>query len=260
MRFVCGVDLGQARDFTAIAIAERMAAERVWAIRYLERYPLGTSYPEVAERIRSLMNRRPVRGDSALAVDATGVGRPVFDLLRRGGMGCRVAGITVHGGDAVTPDKALSGFRVPKREIISTLQLLLQQRRLKIAPGLRDAETLLKELNAFRVHISESTGHDSYGAWRSGDHDDLVFAAGLAIWVGQRYMPLPSGPPEVVGEVGPLVKEFFEGLEPEKGAPNPDLFAVGDYRPVGVSRSPQGHETRPGITGQVTHVIRTRRD
>lgn len=257
MKFVCGVDLGQARDYTAVAVAERMAAERVWAVRYLERYPLGTSYPDIVERIRFLMNRSPLRGDSQLAVDATGVGRPVFDLLRLGGIGCRVAGISIHGGDTVLPDRALSGYRVPKREIVSILQLLLQQRRIKIAPGLRDAETLLKEMQAFKVHISESTGHDSYGTWRSGEHDDLVLAVGLAIWLGQRYMPLPAGPPEELTPLGPLAMDFFSRLSDDQGTCNPDLFAVGDYRSGGPSRLPRSYEVRPGITGAVTHVIRT---
>jgi hypothetical protein len=256
MRFVCGVDLGQARDYTAVAIVERREAARVWAVRHLERYALGTPYPEIVEGIRSLMNRSPLRGDSQLVVDATGVGRPVFDLFRRGGMGRRVVGITIHGGDAVIPDKAISGYRVPKRDIVSTLQLLLQQRRIKIAPGLRDADILLKELQNYKIHISES-GHDSYGTWRSGDHDDLVFAVGLAIWLGQKYMSLPPGPPEAVTPVGPEAKEFFSRLVDNQRTPNPDLFAFSDGRLGGPSRLPGSIETRPGITGAVSHVIRT---
>lgn len=228
MRFVCGVDLGQARDYTAVAIVERQAAERVWAVRYLERYPLGTPYPETVERVEALMNRPPMRGDSQLVLDATGVGRPVFDLFRRGGMGRRVVGITIHGGDAVVLDRALSGYRVPKRDIVGTLDLHLQQQRLKIAPGLRDADVLLKELQNYKIHISDS-GHDSYGTWRSGDHDDLVLAVGLAIWVGQRYMPLPPGPPEAVTPIGPLAKEFFSGLEPQAFLQDPDQFAMGNF-------------------------------
>lgn len=229
MRFVVGVDLGQARDYTAVAIAERHEAERIWAIRYLKRFELGTPYPEIVEQVRVLMSQNPLRGESVLAVDATGVGRPVFDLLRRAGMGCRVTGIGITGGDTVTPDRALSGFRVPKRDLVGTLQLLLQQRRIKIAPRLREAEVLLKELRDFKVRISDATGHDSYGAWRSGEHDDLVLAAGIGIWLGNRYMPLPPGPPEEVRPVGALVKEFFAGLTNNQRTPSPDLFAVGDY-------------------------------
>ncbi len=60
--FIIGVDLGQARDFTAIAVLERIeeltgeAAKGRWLtqVRYemphLERPPLGTSYPAIIAR------------------------------------------------------------------------------------------------------------------------------------------------------------------------------------------------------------------
>ena len=60
--FIIGVDLGQARDYTAIAILERFeeltgeAEKGRWArrVRYtmphLERPPLGTSYLAIIER------------------------------------------------------------------------------------------------------------------------------------------------------------------------------------------------------------------
>lgn len=254
MKYSVGVDLGQARDYTAIAIAERQECERLWAIRYLKRFELGTPYPDIVEELRFLMNQFPLLGDSILAVDATGVGRPVFDLLRQAKLGARVTGISITGGDVVTTDRALSGYNVPKRDIVALLQLFLQQRRIKIAPMLREAQILLKELKDFRVRISDSTGHDSYGAWRSGEHDDLVLAAGIAVWFGNRTKPLPPGPPEELPPVGSLAREFFEGLVPEKTAPNPDLIAVGDYRP---SRG-------GGLIADIQHglrgaLIRTRR-
>lgn len=254
MRFAVGVDLGQVRDFTAIAIAERLDAERVWAIRHLQRFELGTPYPEIVEEVRVLMNRSPLRGESVLAVDATGVGRPVFDLLRLAGMGCRVTGILITGGDVATPDKALSGYKVPKRDIVGILQLLFQQRRLKISPRLREAEAFLKELRDFKVRISDSTGNDSYGAWRSGEHDDLVLAAGIGIWLGNRYMPLPPGPPEPVIPAGSLVRKFFDGLVPDPYLPSPDLFAVGDYRSGKGGTAPA--DIRSGFAGT---AVRTRR-
>jgi hypothetical protein len=30
--------------------------------------------------------------------------------------------------------------------------------------------------------VNISTAHDSYEAWREGDHDDLVLATALACW------------------------------------------------------------------------------
>lgn len=40
------------------------------------------------------------------------------------------------------------------------------------------------ELQNFKVKINPETAHDSYGAWREGQHDDLVLAVALGLWVG----------------------------------------------------------------------------
>ena len=33
---------------------------------------------------------------------------------------------------------------------------------------------------------SSMAAHDIYGAWREGQHDDLVLATALAVWFGER--------------------------------------------------------------------------
>jgi hypothetical protein len=134
-------------------------------------------------------------GHPILAVDATGVGLPVIDMLRKRlreelkGTDTYVdqATVTITGGDSVTksPD---GGLRVPKRDLISATLVLLQNGQLKIAEGLALRETLVKELLNFRVKINISTAHDSYEAWREGDHDDLVLSVALACWAGERYL------------------------------------------------------------------------
>ena len=52
----------------------------------------------------------------------------------------------------------------------------------------------MKEMSDFKSSISE-TGHDSYGVWRTGGHDDLVLAVALALWYGNRVARLPDSPP-----------------------------------------------------------------
>jgi hypothetical protein len=258
MTFEVGLDLGQASDFSAVAILERFHAERVWAVRNLARFPLGTPYTEIVEQIRLLMKAWPLRDSAHLVVDGTGVGRPVLDLLKRAGLGHRLFSVTIHGGDRVTPYSVGNGYGVPKRDLVSTLQLLLQQGRFKIAAGLLEEKAFFTELAGFGVRISER-GHDTYGAGRANEHDDLVNAVALACWHGQRRWALPPGPPEVVPEVPRgKVDEFFEFLQAEERRRNPDFFVMGDYRLGGPSRLPRSHQTRPGITGTVSHVIRTK--
>jgi hypothetical protein len=96
--------------------------------------------------------------------------------------------ITIHGGSTVSVDPHRRGFRVPKRDLVSAVQVLLQTRRLRIAEGLPEADTLKRELLNFRVKVNPATAHDSYEHWREGDHDDLVLATAMACWYREaRY-------------------------------------------------------------------------
>ncbi len=48
-RYTVGLDLGQAKDYTALCVLERHgeAEQAVFHARHLERFPLGTSYPAI---------------------------------------------------------------------------------------------------------------------------------------------------------------------------------------------------------------------
>ena len=114
------------------------------------------------------MAREPITSSlSQLVVDATGVGRPVVELLERAGLS--PISITITGGDVVTSEGY--GYRVPKRDLISAAQVLLQTERLAIAKGLPQVQVLVEELLAFRVKINTRTAHDTYEAWREGVYD-----------------------------------------------------------------------------------------
>jgi hypothetical protein len=61
------------------------------------------------------------------------------------------------------------------------LEVMLETGSLKIAAGLREGGTFIKELTEMRVKVSAAR-REQFGAWREGTHDDLVLAAGLACW------------------------------------------------------------------------------
>jgi hypothetical protein len=52
--------------------------------------------------------------------------------------------------------------------------------RLKILRELAEAETLVRELQDFRIEFT-AAGHLTFNA-RSGKHDDLVLALAIAVW------------------------------------------------------------------------------
>ena len=86
------------------------------------------------------------------------------------------------------------GQSVPKKELVTALQLALQARRLKVAPDLPDAEVLSAELSAFRLR-KVSINETDAAEWRVGRNDDLVFAVALACWFADQYPPQPPAPP-----------------------------------------------------------------
>lgn len=198
-KYFLGLDLGQTRDYTALAVVQRHAdlPKARYDLRHVERFPLGTSYPDIVERVAGVLDRAPLSGSSSLAVDATGVGAPVVDLLRALRMRASMAAITITGGDSVTREEG-NAFKVPKRDLVSTLQVLLQCGRLKIAQSLPLADIVVKELLNFHVTINVKTAHDSYSAWREGTHDDLVLAVAMACWLGEQQ-PCVVGVPVGVG-------------------------------------------------------------
>jgi hypothetical protein len=183
---IIGVDLGQTSDYTAITILEKLE-NTVYGIRYLERVR-NTSYTTIVMRLNHLVKRLPVR--PYMAVDATGVGRPVVDMIRDANLAATVYAITLTGGDSVIRNGM--ELHVPKRDVASAIAVLLQAGRFRVARGLKESETLLRELQSFRVRISLA-GHDSYGARRDQEHDDLVLAVGLAAWLGERGL-VPASP------------------------------------------------------------------
>jgi hypothetical protein len=187
--YIVGLDLGQSVDPTALAILEKHGGEddqAVFHCRHLARFALGTSYPSIVKEVIQLCETEPLRtGPTQLAIDQTGVGRPVVDLFLRASIRAEMHPITIHGGDLVTFEGGAA--RVPKRELVSVTQACLQTGRLKFAASLPELEVLKHELQNFQVKISES-GFDSYNA-RSGAHDDLVLAVALALWLGARRGP-----------------------------------------------------------------------
>jgi len=74
---------------------------------------------------------------------------------------------------------------VPKKNLIVGLQMLLQRGGLPIPAGLPFHGEFLEEISSMRVKVG-SGGQEQYGAWREGEHDDLVFAVALAYWGGKK--------------------------------------------------------------------------
>jgi hypothetical protein len=140
---------------------------------------------------------QPPLAGSILAVDQTGVGRPVIDLMRGAKIQARVLPVTITAGQKATATEG-GGWLVPKKELVSTLQVLLAARRLQVAPSLAEAPTLVRELLNFQVKVTRAA-HEIFGSWREDQHDDLVLALAVAVWYAERCPARASCAPQVLG-------------------------------------------------------------
>jgi hypothetical protein len=200
-RYVVGFDVGQATDYSALVIlhsyrsrhkderdpfakaVEKRHHDLVHAERFRE-IPYPDQIRRVAERYGELQRHAKATNPgttTTLAVDATGVGKPILDAMREAGL--RPHGILITSGETASRGDGLD--RVPKRVLATTMQVALQAGRLRIAEDLPLAHVLLRELRGFRVKIT-LTGYAKFGndvgAWREADNDDLVLATAIAVW------------------------------------------------------------------------------
>lgn len=202
------LDIGQVSDPTALAIT---ATKRVrWStheseeyqVRHLERFPLGMPYPEIAMQVGKRLQALPLQPGQTLqpgelpytlVLDATGVGLPIADMFDV--LSAWPIKVILTGGYTVSRP-ARNVFHAPKRFVIGALQVVIQARRLRVAADLPDAETLVKEALNYEFKLSGKSGEDTYGAWRSGTHDDLLLAVAIGVWHHELMYPVRvlSGP------------------------------------------------------------------
>lgn len=204
--YFLGLDLGQRRDRTAIAILERAdttTGERdpvTWSIgrattnhfRYLQRLPLHTPYTTIAEHVERIGRKLVRQGACTVIVDATGVRLPIVDALRAADAPWRLMPVTI--GYAGSEHYSDGCWRVPKRDLIAGLQLAFEHRDFRNPARLPEAETLIEELTSMRA-TTRHTGAIQFAS--PGDsHDDLAIAVALAWWRGSTRRPGHLGVPK----------------------------------------------------------------
>lgn len=185
-RILMGLDIGQQRNPTALCTVEanpRPRGERTdwhYLVRHLERLPIGTSYPDIAQRLNAVAQRLRQRSPQTpqLFVDATGLGKPLIDLLSQETESIRqIRGVYFTHGDRMTREGR--DIRLGKAYLVSRLQMLLQSGRLHL-PRNPVCEQLAEELLSYEIQVDEQA-NERYGAFQVGSRDDQVTALGLAV-------------------------------------------------------------------------------
>lgn len=164
-------------------------------IKKIEQYQ-GLDYEEMAERVQTVMAHPRLRMNTDLVVDGTGVGDAAVELMRKKGL-CPVPVIFGGGetpkehyagmGDIFKTGGGFSGVKilekisVPKKDLVAAGSLLLQQGRVRLAPG-RWNEDFRRQLAKFKGRVNEKTGNRKYEAETAEDHDDLVVCFLMGAW------------------------------------------------------------------------------
>lgn len=185
-----GVDLGQKRDFSAVAVVEKKSGEV--SLVHLKRFPLGTEYGSVIGYLKALNARLPDL--RRVLIDQTGVGEFFVEDARKGGL------------------KNARGIMLSlptKQEVMVYLKQLMQNGQIHIP---YDRE-LISELNAERYEMTK-TGQAKF-SHPAGTHDDRLWAFALAVYTSRpevpEYHPFAA--------VGKIVKPRYPGMVPWKFRP-----------------------------------------
>jgi hypothetical protein len=186
--YYVGVDLGMRRDPSTVAVVElreNARFERFHYVKYLKRFSLRTLYSNVAATLAKIDSQ--LKGEHTTltySIDATGVGDAVIELIERKMPLADIYRVYVTGGISATFDGR--EVRLPKSQLVSTLVAAFDSDRVYLSKKSHSLDAMLDELENYEIHVSDE-GSDSFGAFKTGKHDDLVTSLGLAVWLGEQF-------------------------------------------------------------------------
>ena len=194
MDYICGLDIGQRQDYTASVLInvnkliDKNSSISKTTIESLEvvaitRFKLGTFFTDIADEIASGMTKLLLKSQiqPKLVIDITGNYSitELFNAKNNPYELFKVVPVIITGGSLSSFDKGV--YNVPKYELIFRTNIALEQYKLKFAEGMPFIDILIDELRNYGRSIKES-GTEIFNA-RSGEHDDLVLALSLAVWM-----------------------------------------------------------------------------
>jgi hypothetical protein len=205
-----GIDLAQARDRTALIALDSyrvepdVSLEEINAMNsvrdalhrrrlrtpkrqlhheivHIQRFKAGMTYPAQVSAIITAADALSTEEVAHIVIDATGVGRPVVDMLRQECTTYPLTAVTITGGTEQT--RSGRNVSVPKADLVGLIETVISQQRLHAVPGLPQSDDLDKELRAFGYELGP-TGKPRYEG--KGAHDDLVTGLSLALWGSEK--------------------------------------------------------------------------
>ena len=202
--YYLGVDIGKMRDHAAYVLLEyrviptgkrdpatyQALYRRELRVVMAEQFRLQTAYQVVIARLQRLCAHPHLAHNTQLILDGTGKGEPVEEMFRDAKLPVTLLPICITSGGKVTVNG--SWRSVPKVDLVTSLELLLERGYLKISTAMPQGDLLRNELRHFERR-SHRGGSLTYGA--GVGHDDLAMSLAMAGWWAWRNRKgLLSGP------------------------------------------------------------------
>ena len=186
---------------TALAILEQEVIDmrpfrkerelRSLSLRHLHRFPLDARLADIgaeaAKLIASLEKDEQAKGGTDFLIDITGTGRPAGEVMRKSDLDPIF--VTITGGSKES-ETAPRDWNLSKNDLVGSLRVFFEDKRFRVAKEMPLVEKLVEELNTFSLKQSTVRSNDPE-SWRERPDDDLVFAAAIAVWWANRYLPKP---------------------------------------------------------------------
>jgi hypothetical protein len=150
-RYVVGCDLAKHEDFTVLCVLDNNGH-----LCFFDRFS-QLDWVFQSKRIVEVCKRF---NNARLLIDSTGVGDPIYDMLRR-------SGVSVEG---------YKFTNASKKDLIENLSIAIENKSISYP----DIPVLISELGLFGYKISQA-GVTTYSA-PDGYHDDTVISLALATW------------------------------------------------------------------------------
>ena len=158
-RYFAGLDLAKTEDFTVLVIMNHLRQ-----VVYFDRFHRLDWSVQIA-RIKAAIQRYPL---CSLLVDSTGVGEPIFELLKKSGL--RVHPYTLTAAS--------------KENLINRLMVLLEHGEIQL-PTYQLCPVLVEELEGYEYTGTDESSSRMRAA--GSGHDDAVIALALAAWESSQF-------------------------------------------------------------------------
>ena len=148
------------------------------------------SYMDLGEFTKEMMQSLAFGDNCSLIIDGTGIGEAVYDIYTS--LGLDPVKIIFTSGETAAVERnrtqfsqkfgAVSGYKVPKVDMISAAQVIFQQGRIRFAENIDFRDECFQQLQSFVGKVNEKTHNVKYENLTEDIHDDFVTMIIQACW------------------------------------------------------------------------------